>query len=120
MSQFQLSCLLFCCSYLLLLALQIPLILRKVRPNTTYGLRIRETLSNETVWYDANAYSGKFGAKIFGSLFLFAAISSYIPRFTLSQYVGLNIFATFFGSVIWVIFSIRHAKMLDKNLSSPT
>jgi uncharacterized membrane protein len=37
----------------------IPLALRKVRPNVVYGYRTRATLSNEDVWYEANAHFGR-------------------------------------------------------------
>ena len=41
-----------------LILVAIPLALRKVRPNVVYGYRTRATLSDEDVWYDANAYFG--------------------------------------------------------------
>jgi uncharacterized membrane protein len=42
----------------LLIALSIPLIKRRVAPNSWYGFRVRQTLEDPTVWYEANAYSG--------------------------------------------------------------
>lgn len=44
---------------LLFIALGIPLILRRVPPNSLYGLRTRNTLDDEWVWYEANAASGR-------------------------------------------------------------
>lgn len=44
---------------LALILLAIPLALRKVRPNVVYGYRTRATLSDEDVWYEANAYFGR-------------------------------------------------------------
>ena len=38
----------------------IPLILRKVPRNVVYGFRTRSTLENDFVWYEANAYFGRF------------------------------------------------------------
>lgn len=46
----------------------IPLILRKVPRNPVYGYRTRTTLSNDEIWYEANAY--------FGLRFLIAGIMS--------------------------------------------
>ena len=40
---------------LVFIALAIPLLRRKVGPNHLYGLRVKETLENEDVWYEANA-----------------------------------------------------------------
>src|SRR5258705_13124860 len=43
----------------LFIVLAIPLMLRKVRPNVLYGYRTRATLTNETLWYEANAHFGR-------------------------------------------------------------
>lgn len=39
-------------------AASIPLILKAVPPNRIYGFRTRKTLSNEALWYRANAFAG--------------------------------------------------------------
>ncbi len=44
---------------LLLVGLCVPIILRKVKPNSWYGFRVPKTLSDEKIWYEANAYSGR-------------------------------------------------------------
>jgi len=51
--------LLFVVTGLLLVALAIPLIRRRVRPNFWYGVRTAATLADERVWYEANAASGR-------------------------------------------------------------
>lgn len=43
----------------LFVALGTPLMRRRIRPNGLYGLRVRETLDDEQVWYEANARSGR-------------------------------------------------------------
>lgn len=43
----------------ILILLSIPLVLRWVPPNRFFGLRVPATLRNESVWYDANALSGR-------------------------------------------------------------
>jgi hypothetical protein len=42
-----------------LILLSIPLIFRWVPRNRIYGFRIPPTLANDSVWYDANALSGR-------------------------------------------------------------
>jgi hypothetical protein len=42
-----------------LVLMSIPLMLRWVPPNRVYGFRIRATLRNKSVWYDANALGGR-------------------------------------------------------------
>ena len=37
----------------------IPLVLRKVPPNRVYGYRTPSTLSDERIWYAANAHFGR-------------------------------------------------------------
>ena len=44
----------------LCIILSIPLILRKVPPNLVYGLRIKKTLADPTLWYSANRITGWF------------------------------------------------------------
>ena len=54
----------------LLILFSIPLVFRWVPPNRFFGLRIPATLKNESVWYDANALSGRH--LIFLGLFMVA------------------------------------------------
>ena len=46
-----------CASLFALMA--IPLILRKIPRNGAYGFRTPKTLSNDELWYKANAYFGR-------------------------------------------------------------
>jgi len=46
-------------SSLILIAMAIPLIRRRVPPNAAYGLRVPATFADEWVWYEANARSGR-------------------------------------------------------------
>jgi len=48
--------------------LAVPLMLRKVGPNVIYGYRTRATMSDKTLWYEANAHFGR-------GLFIGSAIS---------------------------------------------
>lgn len=42
----------------LFVAISLPLALRRIPPNRAYGYRTRTTLSDERIWYEANAYFG--------------------------------------------------------------
>ncbi|MBD3369861.1 hypothetical protein GF402_05800 [Candidatus Fermentibacteria bacterium] len=44
---------------LVMIPVGVPMMLRKIKPNVIYGFRTRKTLSDQTVWYEANAYAGK-------------------------------------------------------------
>ncbi|HON59987.1 MAG TPA: SdpI family protein [Smithella sp.] len=43
----------------LFVVLAVPLILKKVPRNCLYGFRVRATMENDFVWYEANAYFGR-------------------------------------------------------------
>lgn len=47
-----------CCA--LFAVISLPLIFRKVPRNPIYGYRTRATLQSDTLWYDANAYFGRW------------------------------------------------------------
>jgi uncharacterized membrane protein len=44
---------------ILLIALAIPLWLRRIPPNVFYGVRFRSALADEDVWYELNARGGR-------------------------------------------------------------
>ncbi len=52
----------------------VPLASRQVRPNRWYGLRIRATLADEHVWYEANAATG-CDLVLLGGVLLVAALA---------------------------------------------
>ena len=82
-------------SGLLLSALAIPLILRKIGPNPVYGFRVKQTLEDPKVWYDANAYAGK-GMLVDGLITVIAAVVlSAVPGISVDRY-ALSVTALFF------------------------
>jgi len=62
--------------------LSIPLILRKIPRNPVYGYRTRATLSDDMLWYKANAY--------FGLRLLIASILSACIAVALHMYQGIS------------------------------
>ena len=44
-----------------LIVLSLPLLLRWVPRNSLMGLRVPATLRNDTIWYDVNAFTGRWG-----------------------------------------------------------
>jgi hypothetical protein len=44
---------------ILIMALSIPLVLRKVKMNGIYGVRIPKSFSSDANWYEINAYGGR-------------------------------------------------------------
>jgi uncharacterized membrane protein len=60
-----------------LILLSIPLIFRLIPPNRFYGLRSPATRSSESIWYDANALSGRH---MFALGLLMVALEFLLPR----------------------------------------
>ena len=71
---------------LLLTALAIPLMQRRVKPNGWYGFRTPSTLRNPDLWYDANAYSGRL-LIVYGAVIVISAIlAALLPDITVDGY----------------------------------
>jgi hypothetical protein len=70
----------------LLALISLPLILRLVGPNAWYGFRVKATLDNADLWYDANAYAG-WRLLVAGVCTVVSAIGLYyVPHLRLDQY----------------------------------
>jgi hypothetical protein len=70
----------------LLIALGIPLLRRRVRPNLLYGLRSRETLADEGIWYEANARLGSGLIALGAGLLLLALGLPLLPDLSDTMY----------------------------------
>lgn len=55
----------------------IPLVLRKIGLNVVYGYRTRATLSDPTLWYEANAL---FGRRLIAACTVSAVAAAYLAR----------------------------------------
>lgn len=78
--------LLYIASGTLLVLLSIPMILRKVKPNYLYGVRIAKTLNNPEIWYATNAFAGRYLMAAGAGTVLAALIFSFIPGISLDVY----------------------------------
>lgn len=72
---------------LIFIGLAIPLIRRRIRPNPWYGFRIRQTLENPEIWYEANWYMGRY-LLVIGILLIGVALGLYlVPQMDIGTYV---------------------------------
>ncbi|MBW8883920.1 MAG: SdpI family protein [Planctomycetia bacterium] len=93
-------------------ALAVPLMLRKVKPNALYGLRCPATFADEWVWYEANARSGR---ELFALGFceLILALAPMIdPTLPLPMYVVGNATFLSFGAIFFAIVGWMRANRL--------
>ncbi|MBN2390677.1 MAG: SdpI family protein [Anaerolineae bacterium] len=97
--------LLFVCSGLLLMGLSIPLLLRRVKPNWWYGFRTPKTLDDECIWYESNAYAGKW--LLIASIIhtVVSLVLYFVPAFR----ANLLVYATTCGIIFGVVFVITIA-----------
>ncbi len=86
---------------LLMIALSLPMALRKVPPNQIYGFRTAKTMANTKVWYEANQRAGmNLIAAAIIALIVWVAVelSAGIPK---ANAVGLPVLLVLlFGSVV--------------------
>lgn len=97
---------------LLMVALAVPLIKRKVKPNGLYGFRVPQTLSDPAVWYAVNAHFGR-RLLVTGIATTLAALLLYpLPGLDVDSYAWalLAVFVLFFG--VGVVQSWRYMTRL--------
>jgi hypothetical protein len=88
-----------------LLLLAIPLVLRRVRPNRWYGLRLRGTLADERIWYGV----------IFGGGFtLVALLLPLLPGVTDPAYSLVCAGLLLVGSLVLTARAFRLANRLQR------
>ena len=77
---------LYLVSGVLLIALAIPLLYDKIPPNSFYGFRVSQTLTDPKVWYAVNRYSARW-LLIAGVSIVAAAILLYlVPGISVDAY----------------------------------
>lgn len=84
----------------LLIALALPLLYDKVKPNGLYGFRVATTLENPKLWFAVNRHFAK-RLLVVGVAVILAALGLYfVPSITLDQYaIGvLIVLALTFGT----------------------
>jgi uncharacterized membrane protein len=99
---------------LLLIAISIPLIQRRVKPNPWYGFRTPTTLKNETIWYEVNAHSGK-RLLLAGIVVVIAAlVFALIPNLTIDVYAILVALVLGVSITIGLLQSFRYLSRIAK------
>jgi len=99
---------LFVAEGLLLAALSLPLIARKVGPNAWYGFRVRRTLDNPNVWYPVNAFAGKLLLCLGLGTSVTAALLYLVPGLRLALYASLVAILFALGLAVCLLLSFRY------------
>jgi uncharacterized membrane protein len=102
---------------LLLTCLSIPLLLKKVKPNSLYGFRVPKTMNIPEVWYAANHYAAKFLLASGLAITLAALVLYRIPNITVDQYSIAVLIVLLIFFVPGIILSFRYLSQLPgKNI----
>jgi uncharacterized membrane protein len=96
---------------LLLVAVSVPMINRRIGRNGFYGFRTPKTLSDDRIWYDANEYAGRqlFAAGLITSVG--STILTLIPQLDALVRI-LGCLAVMIGALMWSI--VRSMAYLNK------
>jgi len=104
---------------LILFLTSLPLILRQVPMNKTYGIRIKAAFESDQRWYDINAYGGRQLA-IWSWLLIGAGVTGFlISPAHFDAYAGGSLGAAIVAITIPLILIVRHSRKpaAPKNLS---
>jgi uncharacterized membrane protein len=97
---------------LVLGVIAIPLILRKVPRNVVYGFRTRATLSDDFIWYEANAHFGR-GLLIASVVTAFAALILYrVQSLPPTAFLQASIVALVLPTLVATIATARFIRSL--------
>lgn len=100
-------------SGLLISLLSIPLILKKIKINNWYGIRLPQTMQNEKVWYEVNSRVGKY-LFIFGLFICCLTVLLYYYPFIDEVYtIFILLTVLMMGSVVLIILSIKYSNKFN-------
>lgn len=108
---------------LLIAALGVPLMRRRVKRNGWYGLRTPATLQSKRVWYEANAKSGRDMVVLGLLLFALAVLLPAFPGMSAAAYENLVIGLLLGGTLLACAVGWRRANRLrdaERASSAPT
>ncbi|HNQ65178.1 MAG TPA: SdpI family protein [Smithella sp.] len=97
------------CNFIFVM-IAVPLALRKVPKNVIYGFRIKATLENDFVWYEANAYFGKvfiIGNMVCALLILILYFSDVVPA---QNFVNIGMAILIIPALVAALLTFRTIK----------
>ena len=101
----------------LLVAISIPLIKRRVKPNHWYGFRTPRTLKGPNVWYPANEFGARRMLWVGVAWIAAAVIFYFIPDLSFVAYVSAVGAVAIIGTIIMVIQSLAFIRQLPEKKS---
>ncbi|HET9328871.1 MAG TPA: SdpI family protein [Candidatus Eisenbacteria bacterium] len=111
MSPVQVLVMVFVAFGALMVALAIPLILRRVRPNAIYGLRVPATFADEEVWYEANAWCGRDMVVLGSALVILPLVIAFLP-ISETAFAVFGVALGLVGPIVMAVVGWRRANRL--------
>jgi uncharacterized membrane protein len=90
----------------------LPLALRKIPRNRFYGYRTRATLSDDFVWYEANAYFGRSSLVAAGVATVAAFVISRSGAFDPGTYLTVSLVVLIAPALVAAIATTRYVRTL--------
>ena len=112
MTDKELLLLLYCAAGVLLAGLSIPLIRKKVPPNSLYGFRIPKTMDNPELWYLVNHYSARRMLWTAIAFAMTALVLYFIPGISLDTYAMLCLGVFSIGMIITIVQTVNYLRSL--------
>lgn len=100
----------------LLIAVAIPLTLRRIPRNVVYGFRTRATMADDETWYDANAHFGR--CLIISSLCgnLVACVIYFVQPFPPAVFLPVSLLVLIAPSLVATVATARHVRSLASGI----
>jgi uncharacterized membrane protein len=98
----------------LFIAIGVSLIRRRIAPNSLYGFRVRRTLEDPEVWYDANEFTGRCLIWLGIGLSLSGLALYFIPDISPVAYVATCGAILLVGVVVSVLLSFRYLNRITR------
>ncbi len=97
----------------------LPLAGRRIRPNWWYGVRIRATLKDETIWYEVNERAGRDMMVLGLALLVLAFALPGLAALPVAEYAAVCGAACGAGSIVMLVRSVRLATRLWRERHGP-
>jgi len=99
--------------------LAVPLRMRKVPPNSLYGVRLSETLADEAVWYEVNARSALDLMIVGGGTAVIASGLYFLPWNEPDHYTLVCGALLTIGCIAYAVRAVKTARVVQRELHEP-
>ena len=96
----------------LVIVLELPLAMNRVKPNHLYGFRVQKTLSDERIWYLVNSYAGKRSV-LTGIVTIVLAVALRLTAMSPATYGAICVLVLVGGLVLTIVTTLIYMKRIS-------